>query len=143
MLSLGVVGAMTVAFFAGGMTARDQLEAKYASAEPDKQHVKIIETEIVKREQVPTMPESCARAVELAKTVADAFTDYSKNHAELKGVTQDLATAIFTKNISSLNKATVKLNNYDSASAGIADTLVQSVRMLNEANAICIQDVNK
>lgn len=142
-IMLGVAVAFsTTGFFAGGVTAHNQLDASYA-AKPEHLKIKTIETERVTREAVPTQPESCARAVELAKHVFEAFGDYDAADGDLRKISQNLASAIFDKSISELNKATVRLNQFDSDTAGIADTLVQSLRMLNAANLTCITEVNK
>lgn len=142
-LAAGVaVGSMT-GFFAGGAAAHQQLDAIYeAKSQALPETRKVIETEVIKRVMVPTQPESCARAAELAKQVSTAFDSYDAAYGNYKEVFRTLSQAIFDKKINVLNKAQVQLIKYDSETAGIAQELVESVRLLNEANLTCIKEVN-
>lgn len=139
--ALGVVAALTTSFFAGGVTAHKQLDVEYA-LKPE--HVKIqkIETEVIKRELVPTVPESCLRAIELAQTVDEAFGKFDGEAGQLKDVAQGLGAAIAMQELKQLNAAKQKLFDYSSDTAGIVRQLGDARKQLKEANTNCIADTN-
>lgn len=139
--ALGVVGAIVTAFFAGGVTASNQVRAEQ-ELKPEHVKIKIIETEIVKRESVPTMPEVCSRAVVLAQEVAEAFGKYDAEYSELKYLQQGLASSIASQNLTQLNTAKQALLDYSSDSSGIVRKLGEARKQLDQANTDCIAAMN-
>lgn len=145
--ALGVAAAIGVTcFFAGGVTARQQLDASYSAKEaalPERIKIQKIETETIKRVEIYAQPETCARANALAIEAAEAFAGYDAEYAQLRGIQDYLGSAIVLKNMTNLNKAKQELFDYSSDSADVVRDLAQAVNLLKIENEACIRDLNR
>lgn len=141
-LSIGAATATVVGtslFFMGANAAADAVRAQHA-AEPKDIKIQTIERETIKIQKEAFMPESCARAVELAQMAHEHIVEYESGMGNAKRISDHLATAIMLKNVSQLNDAKSLLFKFDEQTAGPVAGMGNTIDQLKTANKQCIQD---